>query len=220
MATPVKPRRAYNATLRREQAGATRRRILAAARQLFATRGYQAVTVRDVAAAAGVAVQTVHAVFGTKLGLAQGIVAAALDDVLQEARGLIRQADQVQDPEFTLRTVAAIARTVYERIADVLLFLDEAGDPQLTAEAQRFDAQRRESQAPIAPALAAAGRLRAGLTVEQAADLIWAYSSPEWYELLVHRRGWAPERWQQAVGDALVRLLLTDPDSLPRSGDS
>lgn len=208
MGIPVKPRRAYKTAFRQEQAKATRRRILASARQLFATRGYPTVTMRDVAAEAGVAVQTVHVIFGTKLSLAQGIVAAALEDVQQEVLGFIHQADQAQDLELTLRTVAAISRFVNERFADVLIFLHEAGDPQLTVEAQGFDTLRLKSQAPIAVALANAGRLRTGLNAEEAADLIWALSSPEWYRLLVHLRGWDPERWQQAVGDALVRVLL------------
>ena|SRR5579859_480609 len=203
-----RPRRTYNAAFRQEQARATRRRILDAARRLFAARGFAGVTMREVAAEAGVAVQTVHAVFGTKLSLAQGIVEAALEDVNQEMQALIYQAAQAQDLRVTLYTVGAIARLAYERFADVLLFLQEAGDPQLIAEAERFDRARRDSQAPIGPALARAGLLRPGLTAGEAADLIWALSSPEWYRLLVHRRGWDPNRWQKTVGDALVHVLL------------
>ena len=152
--------------------------------------------------------QTVHAVFGTKLSLAQGIVEAALEDVNHEMLALIRQAAQAQDLRVTLYTVGAIARLAYERFGDVLLFLHEAGDPLLIAEAERFDRARLESQAPIGPALARAGLLRPGLSAAEAADLIWALSSPDWYGLLVRRRGWDPNRWQQTVGDALVHVLL------------
>lgn len=208
MESPTKPRRTYNAAFRQEQARTTRRRILESARHLFAARGYTGVTMRDVSAEAGVAVQTVHAVFGTKLSLAQGIVEAALEDVNQQMLELIRQAAQATDLRVTLYTVGAIARLAYERFGDVLLFLHEAGDPLLIAEAERFDRARRESQAPIGPALARAGLLRPGLSADEAADLVWALSSPEWYRLLVHRRGWDPNRWQQTVGDALVHVLL------------
>jgi AcrR family transcriptional regulator len=200
--------RTYNSAFRQEQARATRRRILDAARRLFASRGYAGVTMRDVATAAGVAVQTVHAVFGTKLSLAEGIVGAALEDVNQEMQALIEQATQAQDLRVSLYTVGAVARLAYERFGDVLLFLHDAGDPQLIAEAERFDRARFEVQSPIAPALARAGLLRPGLSAEEGADLIWALSSPEWYGLLVRRRGWDPNRWQQTVGDALVHVLL------------
>jgi AcrR family transcriptional regulator len=208
MGTTLRPRRSYNTAFRRAQALATRRRILDAARRLFAERGYPGVTMRDVADAAGVAVQTVHAIFGTKLSLAQGIVEAAFEDVGPDVRLLVTQADLAQDPIVTLRTVGTIARRVNEHFADILLFLLQAGDPQLAAEAERFDIVRVESMAPVVSALGRAGVLRAGLSVKEVADLIWALTSPEWYGLLVRRRGWDPNRWEENLGDALVRLLL------------
>ncbi len=208
MGSPVKSRRSYNAAFRREQALVTHRRILDAARRLFVARGYAYVTMRDVADEAGVAVQTVHAVFGTKLGLAQGIVETALADVDPDMLGLIRQVDVAQDLTVTLRTVAAFARRVQERFADILLFMQQAGDPQLLEVAERFDAVRVESLAPVISALARPGVLRAGLGAKEAADIIWALTSPEWYGLLVRRRGWDLDRWEENLGDTLGRLLL------------
>jgi AcrR family transcriptional regulator len=208
MGHPVKPRRAYNTALRREQALSTHRRILEAARRLFVGRGYAYVTMRDVAGEAGVAVQTVHAVFGTKLGLAQGIVETALQEVDPEVLGLIRQVGMAQDVAVTLRSVASFARRVQEHFADILLFMQQAGDPQLLDVAERFDALRVESLAPVVSALARTGLLRAGLSATEAADLIWALTSPEWYGLLVRRRGWELNRWEESLGDTLVRLLL------------
>ena len=159
-------------------------------------------------AAAGVAVQTVHAIFGTKLSLAQGIVESAFEDVDPDVRLLVHQADLAQDLRVTLRTVATIARRMQEHFADILLFLDQSGDPQLSAEAERFDTVRVASLAPVVSALAGGGVLRAGLSVAEAADLIWALTSPEWYGLLVRRRGWDANRWEDNLGDNLVRLLL------------
>ena len=208
MGNPVKPRRSYDTTLRREQALVTHQRILDAARRLFVARGYPYVTMRDVAGEAGVAVQTVHAVFGTKLGLAQGIVESAFEDVDPNVLGLIRQADLAQDLTVTLRTVATMARRVQERFADILVFMQQAGDPQLLGVAERFDAVRVESVAPVVSALGRAGVLRAGLSPQEAADLIWALTSPEWYGLLVRRRGWDLNRWEENLGETLARLLL------------
>ena len=51
---------------RREQADATRRRIVDAAYRLFSEGGYAAATMDAIAAQAGVAVQTVYHVFNTK----------------------------------------------------------------------------------------------------------------------------------------------------------
>ena len=50
------------------------------ASRLFTGRGYRGVTVDEIAAEAGVASQTVYAVFGTKLAIAQGIVWSKLRD--------------------------------------------------------------------------------------------------------------------------------------------
>ncbi len=66
---PVKPRRRYDATQRRAQSRAARRTVLATAGQLFAERGYQRTSMRDIAAGAGVSVETVYGYFGTKSGL-------------------------------------------------------------------------------------------------------------------------------------------------------
>ena len=41
-----------------------------------------------------------------------------------------------------------------------------------------------------------------------AGEILWAYSSPELYELLVLTRGWTPERYGTFVADALVAALL------------
>src|SRR6187402_3301883 len=62
---PVKTR-AYRSTVRTQQAAATRRAVLAAARELFTTTGYAGTTVSDVARLAGVSVDTVYTSVGRK----------------------------------------------------------------------------------------------------------------------------------------------------------
>src|SRR3954467_7608421 len=52
-------KRAYNSPLRAEQAQRTRTTVLDAAARCFLAEGYAATTMKDVAAAAGVSVQTV-----------------------------------------------------------------------------------------------------------------------------------------------------------------
>jgi AcrR family transcriptional regulator len=61
--------RPYRQTVRAEAADATRRRVVDAAIELFLERWFDDVTLRDVAAAAGVALQTVVNHFGSKEGL-------------------------------------------------------------------------------------------------------------------------------------------------------
>src|SRR5919107_6063720 len=67
MAEAVKRR--YDSSRRQEQARATRRAVLQAAHDLFVSQGYGRTTMADVAAAAGVSVETVYAAFKNKATL-------------------------------------------------------------------------------------------------------------------------------------------------------
>ncbi len=69
----------------RADAARNRRKVLAAAEELFATRGLAAVTMDDVAAAAGVGKGTLYRRFGDRSGLA----AALLDEREQELQAAL-----------------------------------------------------------------------------------------------------------------------------------
>ena len=49
--------------------------------------------------------------------------------------------------------------------------------------------------------VAAAGGLREGMTVDEAADLVWATNAPEFYLLLVDERGWDSEQFKRRLAD-------------------
>ena len=80
--------RAYVSPRRAEQAKATRRAILDAARRLFLSNGYGTTSIRAIAEEAGVAVQTVYAVFGNKRQLVIELLEDAVtgDDHLVDSR--------------------------------------------------------------------------------------------------------------------------------------
>jgi AcrR family transcriptional regulator len=206
MGEPVKPQRVYNAALRREQAGATRRRILEAARRLFVARGYGAVTMAAIAREAGVAYQTVYAVFGTKLGVARGIIWSSFE--VEGIHDLIATATASPDPEVWLRAAARAARQIGERLGDLLRFLRESGDPALLAEYEEVEARRFEQERALAALLEASGRLTDGVSPSEALAVVWALSGTELHRQLVARRHWTGARYEQWLGDALIALLL------------
>ena len=72
---------------RQEQAQATRDRIRAAARRLFAVEGYRMTSVAAIAAEAGVAERTIYAAFGAKREILSAICEAWLEDA--HARELV-----------------------------------------------------------------------------------------------------------------------------------
>src|ERR1700694_5655211 len=141
MAQTVKARRTYNGALRKEQAQVTRGRILDAARRLLRSGTYSSVTMEDIAREAGVAYQTVYAIFGTKLRLAQGLIEIGFPHVA-DALKLFDELGPSDDPELWLRTGAHVNRLIYELCADLLRFIRESGDPGLLARYRDREEQR------------------------------------------------------------------------------
>ena len=64
--TSPTPKRRYDSTHRQEQARQTRLEIIQAARKLFFEHGYSGTSIEAIAQEAGVAVETVYGIFGSK----------------------------------------------------------------------------------------------------------------------------------------------------------
>ncbi|HBH57828.1 MAG TPA: hypothetical protein DEP82_20755 [Arthrobacter bacterium] len=60
----------------------------------------------------------------------------------------------------------------------------------------------------IARRLLRSGHIKPSLTEEQAADIMWFYTSPELYEVLVLQRGWDAPRLAGFVASGLAAQLL------------
>jgi hypothetical protein len=50
--------------------------------------------------------------------------------------------------------------------------------------------------------------VRDGLDLEQVRDVLFAYSSPELYELLVLRQGWPTDDYSRFVADGIAAAVL------------
>ena len=117
---------------RERMAHQTRRDILAAARRLFAERGYAATSINDIAAEAGVAVQTIYARLRSKRGML-----LALIDLIDEEAGVSQLVPGVRDastPHEALRAGIRISRTVHERCGDLIEALFTAAGPAIEAQ--------------------------------------------------------------------------------------
>ena len=208
----VNTRRRYDSSGRRERARQTRDQITESARELFLADGYADTTVAAIATAAHVSVETIYKSFGGKPGLVRAIMERSLageGPVPAEQRS-----DQIRDtepdPRRILRAAGAFIAELAPRAAPIYLLARDAaaGDPDVAALVDEISAARLKRMTVNARGLARAGHLRPGITVEQAADIAWAYSSPELYELLVIRRGWPAERYGQFIAEALIAALL------------
>ena len=207
MAPVVNGRRGYNLRLREEQAQMTRHRIIYAARRLLVGGTYGAVTMHEIAKEAGVAYQTVYAIFGTKVQLAKAVIDDGFSH-LAEALKLLQAAHGSSDPELWLRTVARVWRAIYEPCADLLRFTQESGDPALQEHYRQVQESRLNRLKEVARVLKRSGRLRSGLTAGNALDVLWVMTSPDCYTKFVFQRGWRPDRFEEWLAMALIDLLL------------
>ena len=212
----VKPRR-YDASRRREQARLNREAIVAAARQRFLDDGFTSTTIATIAADAGATADTIYKSFGGKAGLLRAICEDALKGegpIPAEQRSDAMQASET-DPRRMLRGLGTLTTEVAPRINPLLLLLSTAAeaDPAMAQLRADFDAARLARMTHVAQILASKTQLRPGLSVEEAAEIMWAYSSPELYGLLVLTRGWRAERYGEFVGESLVDALLGERDT-------
>jgi AcrR family transcriptional regulator len=181
------------ATRRGAQARATRRRIVAAAAELFIENGYPATTLDQIADRAGVAVQTVYFHFGNKRTvLKEAVDVAAVGDeesVPLLERPWVEQIRGEPDPHRVVRDAAA-------------------GDPDVADQWTISQQQRDTAFRLLARLLADRGDLRPGLSVQQATDIVFALLSIELYLLLTATRGWTPEHWERWTIATLDNALL------------
>ena len=208
----VKGKRSYDASRRRAQAHRNRRRILESAERLFARDGYATTTIAAIAAEAEVSVDTIYKSFGGKAGLVRAIRADALG-----GEGPVpaeRRSDQLHqresDPRAIIQAWGALSAEVAPRVSPILLLVRDAAaaDPEGRLLLKEMDADRLRRMTRNARRLRDAGHLRAGITLAHAADVLWSFSSPELYELLVLRRGWTPKRYGRFIADAMIHALL------------
>jgi len=212
MSGKVKPRRRYDSARRREAAQQRRAAVVDAASRLFVRKGFAGTTIARIAEDARVSEETVYKAFGNKIALVRAMRDKALageGPVHAERRSDRMQASE-NDPRKIVRDWGVLAMEVAPRVAPVLLLVraGAASDPELARLQEEMDAARLTRMAHNARTLLKGGHLRAGVTLEAATDVLWTYSSPDLYELLVIRRGWPVERYGRFIADAMIAALL------------
>jgi hypothetical protein len=108
-----------------------------------------------------------------------------------------------------VRGWGTLAAEVAPRVAPILLLVQAAAlhDPDLTQLQRDLDQDRRDRMTDNARRLADAGHLPADLSIEQAADILWTYSSPQIYDLLVQRSGWTTEQYAVFITTGMAAHL-------------
>jgi AcrR family transcriptional regulator len=199
-------RRRYRSPLRTERAQDTRRRITTAGLELFAERGYQATTVAAIAEAAGVAVQTVYAAFGSKAG----VLKALLTEMEDEAQATAwRTRIDAAAPVDRLRAFAGWTASILSVSRRAIMAAQHAGGaPGIVELKAEGDRRRRAALDRLLAALDAEGVLRPGLDRRRAIDRAWVLTGVELYLAITSGCGWSDADYAEWLGDLLVDQLL------------
>ena len=192
---------------------ATREQVAAAARALFAERGYVATTITAIAEAADIPAPTIYSAFGTKAKILQDIAWRAVStlDVDRHHEEAIAE----PDPAHGLRLAAALQRRQFEVMYDVIAIYQEAAhiDPDIADDLKRILTNRERAFRRHVEAISV--HLRPGLTASGGVDIYLALVVPEVYRTLVLERDWDADRYEAWLGDTLVQQLL--PASAPQA---
>ena len=186
----------------------TRRRILAATRELFESRGYTGTTMEAIAEVAEVSPKTVAAVFGSKRGILAEVVNP--DAFGPHVQRLLDELRATPEPLRQVSLVAQITREAYEPLVlDLeLLRTAHAVVPELADLAREIEMRRRQNQGRLVAYLDEHHMLRQGLPLEEATDVLWTLTSYELYRMLVIERRWEPVRYEKWLAQLLIEQLL------------
>ncbi len=208
------PRRPYHSTLREDQARATRRAVVSAARDLFVELGWSRTTIDAVAARAGVSRKTVFTAVGGKAALLKLALDWALvgDDepVPMSGRQVIEEIEQLTEPRELIAHWAQFVAELEERaapLADVLVVAadadQEAADIHAVSERNRLGGAEF-----IVSRLSAIDGLRPGLTTERAVAATLVLMDPAGHRTLVSEHGWTRADYADWIARAAVAELL------------
>jgi AcrR family transcriptional regulator len=210
-------RRPYRSTLRAEQARATQRAVVGAARDLFVELGWSRTTIDAVAARAGVSRKTVFTSVGGKAALLKIALDWALvgDDepVPMAERPAIAEMERMTDPRELVARWSRFVADLEERaapLADVLLVAADA-DPDAAAVHAKSERDRLGGATAFVEHLAAIGGLRPGLTTGRAVAVALVLMDPAAYRTLVREHGWAHDDYADWIERTAVAELLEAP---------
>lgn len=208
-------KRKYRSPTREAQARQTRLRILQAARQLFAERGYAGTSMQAIATQADVGMQTIYAIFKSKPRLLVALFNAVSappgeENVPVPERAIPQAVGRERDQRKQLRMFAQVVADNLAGGAPVSEIMADAArtEPEIEKVLQTLHAARLRHTMVFVEQLRANGPLRAGLDDVSARDIVWTLTSPEVFLLLTRERGWPRERYADWLADTLTHSLL------------
>ena len=183
---------------------ATRERVVTAAAPLFVARGYLDTTMAELAAAAGVAVQTLYLAFGSKAAVLAAVWDAAGPERppgWTEALAAAPDGPAALARHVDLTTAAVERRHPLDAVLRAAAADPEPAELLATARAAAFDAHAR-----AVDELAEHPGFTVDMSLQRATDVLATLLAPETYGLLVVQQGWTTPDWAEWA----LRHLVAD----------
>ena len=198
---------------RRARARATRLRMIHAAQKIFTGHGYAGARMIDIAAEAGVAVQTVYFTFHTKAELLQACYELAVlgedDPRPPSAQPWYSAMLEASDGRAAIGHFAEGNSAIAARVALLDDVVRSAAHEPDAAQVRAHNEQlRRDGYAHLASHLADRFGLPAGLNPADAVDIMLTLAGPATYRSLVADYGWRHDRFIDWLAATLSRQLL------------
>ncbi len=188
--------------------------MLTSARDLFVQQGYAATTVEQIAADAGVAVQTVYYTFRTKGLLLRELVEVTAAGEEPAAPVMERAWASEMLSATSAQRVLALAvehgTAIYERVAALwpAVTASAAADPDVAEYWLAVGAGRREGQRRMVARIVELDALGPGLDPDRATDLVVMFLGHDVYRSLVVDGGWPLVAFRVWLFTTAVRQLL------------
>lgn len=200
----------YHSARRQEQAEATRKAILDAARDLFIEHGYARTTIADIATAARVALPTVYASVGTKpaiLGELRKMIPAQAG-VPDDVRAAFDLAD---DPRQVVHGLVTGVRRLIESSGDLMYAIESAApfEPVASEAWEEGLTLHRAGCGLAIERILALGALKHSLPASRAGDVLSLLSLPASWRTLVREYGWSLEEVEVWIVDTALELIAT-----------
>ena len=202
-------KRSYNSESRQAQSQKTRNRILASAKMLFESKGFEQVTIEEIAREAQISAPSIYSIFQSKRGILLGLIDEALPP--EQFETLVEQGKQEQCPRKRLEITASLARQIYDAEKNQSSFLRGASilDPMFKGLEIERERRRHLRQKDIIETMAKDKAFTDNLSLSKIRDILWAFTGRDLYRMLVIERCWSSDEYEKWLAELLIQVLLS-----------
>ncbi len=200
-------KRAYNLEKRQAKAQKTKDRILVSAKELFESKGFEKVTIEEIAIRAEVSGPTVYSIFQSKSGVLKDLIDVALPQKHYES--IIQKLEKEKSVSKRLELTAKLSRQIYDAekeqlglLPDVSILNSELKNLEFEREQRRYKRQEESIKRFKEK------NLLGELNTSKARDILWAFTGRDFYRMLVIERGWSSDEYEKWLANMLVQILL------------